>query len=166
MSAGGKIFWSAESKRVSSHLLAASFLSTLSQRNRTRTERSSPFVVGKAFNSPDAAGTAPSDAAATPPCDSLDVVRLFRDLRPPIPSCDHRFRAATADSDHLPPISTVLGYLLPPILQDKYYLCDAAYAHIRGFMAPYRNVRYWLEENDSIFLGYTTKHCYCMFRAS
>ncbi|KAE8655405.1 Detected protein of unknown function [Hibiscus syriacus] len=27
---------------------------------------------------------------------------------------------------------------------DKYYLCDAAYAHIRGFMAPYRNVRYWI----------------------
>ncbi|KAL7614212.1 hypothetical protein Lser_V15G07195 [Lactuca serriola] len=31
---------------------------------------------------------------------------------------------------------------LPP--PDKYYLCDAAYANIRGFMAPYRNVRYWL----------------------
>ncbi|XP_076929330.1 uncharacterized protein LOC143593647 [Bidens hawaiensis] len=30
----------------------------------------------------------------------------------------------------------------PP--SEKYYLCDAAYAHIRGFMAPYRNVRYWL----------------------
>ena len=29
-------------------------------------------------------------------------------------------------------------------MRDKYYLCDAAYAHIRGFMAPYRNVRYWL----------------------
>ncbi|KAK9050246.1 hypothetical protein SSX86_030784 [Deinandra increscens subsp. villosa] len=27
---------------------------------------------------------------------------------------------------------------------EKYYLCDAAYAHTRGFMAPYRNVRYWL----------------------
>ncbi|KAK1423491.1 hypothetical protein QVD17_18794 [Tagetes erecta] len=27
---------------------------------------------------------------------------------------------------------------------DKYYLCDAAYKHTRGFMAPYRNVRYWL----------------------
>ncbi|KAJ9544803.1 hypothetical protein OSB04_024510 [Centaurea solstitialis] len=25
----------------------------------------------------------------------------------------------------------------------KYYLCDAAYANTRGFMAPYRNVRYW-----------------------
>ncbi|GKF79187.1 putative harbinger transposase-derived nuclease domain-containing protein, partial [Tanacetum coccineum] len=23
-------------------------------------------------------------------------------------------------------------------------LCDAAYAHTRGFMEPYRNVRYWL----------------------
>ncbi|XP_071738895.1 uncharacterized protein [Rutidosis leptorrhynchoides] len=31
---------------------------------------------------------------------------------------------------------------LPP--PDKYYLCDAAYTHTRGFMAPYRNVRYWL----------------------
>ncbi|KAK9078485.1 hypothetical protein SSX86_002542 [Deinandra increscens subsp. villosa] len=31
---------------------------------------------------------------------------------------------------------------LPP--PDKYYLCDAAYANTRGFMAPYRNVRYWL----------------------
>nr|GEX24102.1 hypothetical protein [Tanacetum cinerariifolium] len=31
---------------------------------------------------------------------------------------------------------------LPP--SDKYYLCDAAYAHTGGFMAPYRNVRYWL----------------------
>ncbi|GKB64727.1 Myb/SANT-like domain, harbinger transposase-derived nuclease domain protein [Tanacetum coccineum] len=31
---------------------------------------------------------------------------------------------------------------LPP--PDKYYLCDATYAHTRGFMAPYRNVRYWL----------------------
>ncbi|XP_035837185.1 uncharacterized protein LOC118485060, partial [Helianthus annuus] len=30
-------------------------------------------------------------------------------------------------------------FLFPP--QDKYYLCDVAYAHIRGFMAPYRNVR-------------------------
>ncbi|XP_023757655.1 uncharacterized protein LOC111906154 [Lactuca sativa] len=31
---------------------------------------------------------------------------------------------------------------LPP--PDKYYLCDVAYANIRGFMAPYRNMRYWL----------------------
>ncbi|GJY58102.1 Myb/SANT-like domain, harbinger transposase-derived nuclease domain protein [Tanacetum coccineum] len=31
---------------------------------------------------------------------------------------------------------------LPP--PDKYYLCDAAYAHTRGFMVSYRNVRYWL----------------------
>nr|GEX28935.1 hypothetical protein [Tanacetum cinerariifolium] len=28
-------------------------------------------------------------------------------------------------------------FSLPP--SDKYYLCDAAYAHTRGFMAPYRN---------------------------
>nr|KAJ0186287.1 hypothetical protein LSAT_V11C900464880 [Lactuca sativa] len=27
-----------------------------------------------------------------------------------------------------------------------YYLCDVAYTHTRGFMAPYRNVRYWLGE--------------------
>nr|GEU51197.1 hypothetical protein [Tanacetum cinerariifolium] len=33
-------------------------------------------------------------------------------------------------------------FLLPP--PDKYYLCDATYAHTRGFMASYRNVRYWL----------------------
>ncbi|GAV56616.1 DDE_4 domain-containing protein, partial [Cephalotus follicularis] len=26
----------------------------------------------------------------------------------------------------------------------KYYLCDAAYTNTRGFMVPYRNVRYWL----------------------
>ncbi|XP_076906390.1 uncharacterized protein LOC143562493 [Bidens hawaiensis] len=30
----------------------------------------------------------------------------------------------------------------PP--SEKYYLCDAAYVHIRRFMAPYRNMRYWL----------------------
>ncbi|XP_076884758.1 uncharacterized protein LOC143534041 [Bidens hawaiensis] len=27
-------------------------------------------------------------------------------------------------------------------LSEKYYLCDVVYAHIRGFMAPYRNVRF------------------------
>ncbi|KAI3996545.1 hypothetical protein MKX01_009377, partial [Papaver californicum] len=31
---------------------------------------------------------------------------------------------------------------LPP--PDKYYLCDLAYSHTRGFMAPYRGQRYWL----------------------
>ncbi|GJV79460.1 putative nuclease HARBI1, partial [Tanacetum coccineum] len=31
---------------------------------------------------------------------------------------------------------------MPP--SDKYYLCDAAYRHTHGFMAPYWNVRYWL----------------------
>nr|GEW78872.1 putative harbinger transposase-derived nuclease domain-containing protein [Tanacetum cinerariifolium] len=30
---------------------------------------------------------------------------------------------------------------------EKYYICDAAYAHTRGFMAPYRNVRYWLGDS-------------------
>ena len=29
---------------------------------------------------------------------------------------------------------------------EKYYLVDAAYTHTRGFMAPYRNVRYWLSD--------------------
>ncbi|GKA17129.1 putative nuclease HARBI1 [Tanacetum coccineum] len=36
----------------------------------------------------------------------------------------------------------IYEFLIPP--SDKYYLCDAAYRHTRGFMAPYRNVRYWL----------------------
>ncbi|GJU47313.1 hypothetical protein Tco_1204579 [Tanacetum coccineum] len=30
-------------------------------------------------------------------------------------------------------------FSMPP--SDKYYLCDAAYRHTRGFMAPYQNVR-------------------------
>ncbi|XP_012828551.1 PREDICTED: uncharacterized protein LOC105973631 [Erythranthe guttata] len=34
------------------------------------------------------------------------------------------------------------GFPWPP--PGKYYLCDAAYTHTRGFMVPYRNVRYWL----------------------
>ncbi|XP_049349791.1 uncharacterized protein LOC125814381 [Solanum verrucosum] len=29
-------------------------------------------------------------------------------------------------------------------MTDKYYLCDATYSNTRGFLAPYRNVRYWL----------------------
>ncbi|KAF7140857.1 hypothetical protein RHSIM_Rhsim06G0160000 [Rhododendron simsii] len=33
--------------------------------------------------------------------------------------------------------------ILPP---GKYFLCDAAYTHTRRFMAPYRNVRYWLAD--------------------
>ncbi|GJT04002.1 putative harbinger transposase-derived nuclease domain-containing protein [Tanacetum coccineum] len=36
----------------------------------------------------------------------------------------------------------IYEFPIPP--SDKYYLCDAAYRHTRGFMAPYRNVRYWL----------------------
>ncbi|KAI3693208.1 hypothetical protein L6452_33039 [Arctium lappa] len=35
-----------------------------------------------------------------------------------------------------------IGFPFPP--PDKYYLCDVAYTNTRGFMAPYRNVRYWL----------------------
>ncbi|XP_060204178.1 uncharacterized protein LOC132632317 [Lycium barbarum] len=34
------------------------------------------------------------------------------------------------------------GFPFPP--SNKYYLCDAAYPNTRGFLAPYRNVRYWL----------------------
>ncbi|GKE13773.1 putative nuclease HARBI1, partial [Tanacetum coccineum] len=37
-----------------------------------------------------------------------------------------------------------LIYEFPILPSDKYYVCDAAYMHTRGFMAPYRNVRYWL----------------------
>ncbi|KAL6343144.1 hypothetical protein AAG906_020933 [Vitis piasezkii] len=33
-----------------------------------------------------------------------------------------------------------------PMPHQKYYLVDAAYTHTRGFMAPYRNVRYWLSD--------------------
>ncbi|GKC59520.1 hypothetical protein Tco_1087118 [Tanacetum coccineum] len=33
----------------------------------------------------------------------------------------------------------IYEFPIPP--SDKYYLCDAAYRHTRGFMAPYRNVR-------------------------
>ncbi|XP_071729146.1 uncharacterized protein [Rutidosis leptorrhynchoides] len=29
---------------------------------------------------------------------------------------------------------------------NKYYLCDAAYANTRGFLAPYLNTRYWLAD--------------------
>ncbi|GAV75869.1 DDE_4 domain-containing protein, partial [Cephalotus follicularis] len=35
------------------------------------------------------------------------------------------------------------NFPFPP--PNKYYLCDVAYTNTRGFMAPYRNVRYWLE---------------------
>ncbi|GAV75064.1 LOW QUALITY PROTEIN: DDE_4 domain-containing protein, partial [Cephalotus follicularis] len=34
------------------------------------------------------------------------------------------------------------NFPFPP--PNKYYLCDAAYTNTRGFMAPYRNIRYWL----------------------
>ncbi|GAV87383.1 LOW QUALITY PROTEIN: DDE_4 domain-containing protein, partial [Cephalotus follicularis] len=33
------------------------------------------------------------------------------------------------------------NFSFPP---PNYYLCNAAYTNTRGFMAPYRNVRYWL----------------------
>ncbi|KAK6789712.1 hypothetical protein RDI58_013512 [Solanum bulbocastanum] len=36
------------------------------------------------------------------------------------------------------------GFPFPPPMPDKYYLCDMAYPNTRGFLAPYRNVRYWL----------------------
>ncbi|XP_076901383.1 uncharacterized protein LOC143555766 [Bidens hawaiensis] len=36
------------------------------------------------------------------------------------------------------------GFPFPP--PDKYYLCDASYTNTHGFMAPYRNTRYWLAD--------------------
>ncbi|XP_071708135.1 uncharacterized protein [Rutidosis leptorrhynchoides] len=36
------------------------------------------------------------------------------------------------------------GFPVPP--PNKYYLCDAAYTNARGFLAPYRNTRYWLAD--------------------
>ncbi|GJY27248.1 putative nuclease HARBI1 [Tanacetum coccineum] len=40
-------------------------------------------------------------------------------------------------------IDSEVDFPMPP--SDKYYLCDAAYRHTRGFMAPYRNVRNVIE---------------------
>ncbi|KAI3734087.1 hypothetical protein L6452_13548 [Arctium lappa] len=40
--------------------------------------------------------------------------------------------------------NTTSGFPFPP--EDKYYLCDAAYSNARGFLAPYRNTRYWLAD--------------------
>ncbi|XP_071728114.1 uncharacterized protein [Rutidosis leptorrhynchoides] len=36
------------------------------------------------------------------------------------------------------------GFSIPP--PNKYYLCDVAYANTRGFLVPYRNIRYWLAD--------------------
>ncbi|XP_059278179.1 uncharacterized protein LOC132032558 [Lycium ferocissimum] len=36
------------------------------------------------------------------------------------------------------------GFPFPP--SNKYYLCDATYPNTRGFLAPYHNVRYWLDD--------------------
>nr|XP_043630380.1 uncharacterized protein LOC122601704 [Erigeron canadensis] len=36
------------------------------------------------------------------------------------------------------------GFPFPP--PNKYYLCDDAYANTRGFLAPFRNTRYWLAD--------------------
>ncbi|XP_076929697.1 uncharacterized protein LOC143594216 [Bidens hawaiensis] len=48
---------------------------------------------------------------------------------------DSRILSEALSYPHVP-------FPFPP--SEKYYLCDAVYAHIRGFMAPYRNVKYWL----------------------
>nr|KAJ0186751.1 hypothetical protein LSAT_V11C900455460 [Lactuca sativa] len=45
---------------------------------------------------------------------------------------DSRILSEALTNPHAP-------FPLPP--SDKYYLSDAAYANIRGFMAPYHNVR-------------------------
>ncbi|KAM3202565.1 hypothetical protein P3L10_030189 [Capsicum annuum] len=34
------------------------------------------------------------------------------------------------------------GFSFTP--SNKYYICDVAYSNTRGFLVPYRNVRYWL----------------------
>ncbi|KAM3301831.1 hypothetical protein P3S67_016333 [Capsicum chacoense] len=34
------------------------------------------------------------------------------------------------------------SFPFPP--SNKYYQCDASYSNTRGFLEPYRNVRYWL----------------------
>ncbi|XP_076951159.1 uncharacterized protein LOC143624348 [Bidens hawaiensis] len=45
---------------------------------------------------------------------------------------DSRILSEALSDPHVP-------FPFPP--PEKYYLCDAAYAHTRGFMAPYCNVR-------------------------
>ncbi|CAI9276572.1 unnamed protein product [Lactuca saligna] len=42
------------------------------------------------------------------------------------------------------------SFPFPP--PDKYYLCDAAYAYTRGFMAPYRNVSLQTLKKQTVFL--------------
>ncbi|KAK2641728.1 hypothetical protein Ddye_023491 [Dipteronia dyeriana] len=42
-----------------------------------------------------------------------------------------------------------LPVLVASLSPDKYYLGDAAYTHTKGFMAPYRYVRYWLNDFHS-----------------
>ncbi|KAJ9568324.1 hypothetical protein OSB04_004290 [Centaurea solstitialis] len=46
--------------------------------------------------------------------------------------------------------SPTSGFPFPP--QDKYYLCDAAYANTRGFMTPYRNTR--CNIHDQLFMDF------------
>ncbi|GJU24604.1 putative nuclease HARBI1 [Tanacetum coccineum] len=41
-----------------------------------------------------------------------------------------------------------IGFPLPP--PNKYYLCDAAYANTRGFLAPYRNTRNVIERSYGV----------------
>ncbi|XP_023759415.1 uncharacterized protein LOC111907843 [Lactuca sativa] len=50
-------------------------------------------------------------------------------------SHDSRILSEALANPHAP-------FPFPP--PDKYYLCDAVYLNIRGFVAPYHNVRYWL----------------------
>ncbi|KAL4581757.1 hypothetical protein LXL04_006285 [Taraxacum kok-saghyz] len=80
-------------------------------------------------------------SGAIPP-PSRRLQQRFIPFKPLISAADfteflykHRILSEALADRHAP-------FPFPP--PDKYYLCDAAYSHVRGFMAPYRNVRYWL----------------------
>nr|KAJ0208078.1 hypothetical protein LSAT_V11C500267050 [Lactuca sativa] len=91
----------------------------------------------------------PAAFSITPPHFSFDSLRhsnsdlLLLSDQVPLPSSvatlglNDAYRSSTA-------LFTSYASCLVRSLVKKYYLCDIAYAHTRGFMAPYRNVRYWL----------------------
>ncbi|XP_076915534.1 uncharacterized protein LOC143574918 [Bidens hawaiensis] len=79
------------------------------------------------------------------------IVPTSFNLNPNIPGHNKRLRKIFKGA--VGALDGTLIYVVVPTSQpdlyrgrgkEKYYLCDAAYAHIRKFMAPYRNVRYWL----------------------
>ncbi|GJV33030.1 Myb/SANT-like domain, harbinger transposase-derived nuclease domain protein [Tanacetum coccineum] len=87
-------------------------------------------------------------------CDKEIIIPTNFNLNPTVPSHNRRLRQifkGAVGALGIAHDSRILSeairnqnapFPLPP--PDKYYLCDAAYAHTRGFMAPYHNVRYWL----------------------